>query len=538
MNAPFFRDPVLRGWLKPKAGKRGDGFCGGGGVSEAIKRALGRGPDVAVNHSPVAIAMHAKNHPETKHLCENIRKVHPQRLFPGEEWEFLWFSPDCTYHSRARGGKPFRDRHAARRRRGLMWEVPRWAKAVKPAVLFVENVPEVRDWGPLLEDGTPDPARKGETFARWVAMLRNLGYVVEWRELKACDFGAPTSRKRLFIVARRDGHPIVWPTPTHGPGRAKPYRTAAECIDWSIPAPSIFLTREEAKAWGKAHGCNAPRRPLSEKTMARIARGIFRYILKNPRPFIVPVTHAGERRPHFLEDPLPTITGANRGELALVAPTLIQTSYGEREGQAPRSLDIQAPIGTVVAGGVKHSLVAAFLARHYGGHENDGEHPSLPFHTITARDHHALVSGHLLKLRGTSDAHIEASGASLAEPLPTVSAQGNHLAEVQAFLVRYNGTSEPQDLQLPLTTVDTTDRFGLVMVHGVPHVIVDITMRMLKPRELFNAHGFAPDYEIENVDGRTLTSEEQIEMVGNSVPVDLAEALIRAQYEYRAEAAA
>lgn len=273
-----------------------DLFAGGGGTSTGIESVLGRSPDVAINHDPEALAMHETNHPGTEHACESVFDVYPAKRWPGRRWGFAWFSPDCTFHSKARGGKPFRDPNRARRIRGCAGIVVRWADQVRPRILFVENVEEFKDWCPLTEDGTPDASKRGSSFHRWVARLRNLGYVVEWKELRACDFGAPTSRKRLFVIARCDGQPIAWPKPTHGPSRAEPYRTAAEFIDWSLPVPSIFLNKREAKAWGKAHGVPAPKRPLAKATLppsgarrhalrGRLTQPIHRQV---PRPRGVP----------------------------------------------------------------------------------------------------------------------------------------------------------------------------------------------------------------------------------------------------------
>lgn len=492
-----------------------DLFAGGGGTSTGIESALGRSPDVAINHNAEALAMHAANHPNTRHLCESVHDVDPREALAGKQCGLMWLSPDCTYHSKARGGKPHRDRDRARRIRGLAWIAHRWAKTVRPRVICVENVEELQQWGPLGPDNQPDPSRRGETFARWVNGLRKLGYVVEWRELRACDYGAPTSRKRLFIVARCDGMPIVWPVPTHGRGRPKPYRTAAECIDWSIPCPSIFDRKK----------------PLAENTLRRIARGIRRFVIESPAPFIVRFAHGeqdatGKRRgkgEHSLGEPLPTVATSN--EFGLVAPTLIQTSYGEREGQAPRILDLHQPLGTVVAGGVKHSLVAAFLARHFGGHENDGAQMGLPMHTITTQDHHALVTSHLLKFQQNS------VGQDVRQPIDTLMAGATRFAEVRAFLVKFYGaTKDGQQLGLPMSTVTTKDRFGLVTVEGFEYVIVDIGMRMLTPRELFNAQGFPPEYRIDvGGDGRRLTKTAQTRMCGNSVSPPMAAAVVRAQ---------
>jgi DNA (cytosine-5)-methyltransferase 1 len=524
-----------------------DNFAGGGGASTGIEWALGRSPDIAVNHDAQALALHEANHPATRHLCEDVFDVDPREACGGRPVALAWFSPDCTFFSKARGARPFRDRNKARRRRGLAGVVIRWADAVRPRVIAMENVEEFQDWGPLGEDGLPDPARRGFNFRRWWARLENLGYQVEMRELRACDYGAPTTRKRLFIIARCDGLPIVWPAPTHGPG-LQPYRTAAECIDWSIPVRSIFDRKK----------------PLAENTLRRIARALRRYVVEAAQPFVIPLTHHGERRGHPMDEPLPTITGAHRGELALVspylarigqtsgngkyvndlrdplttattkaehllvAPTMIQTGWGEREGQAPRALDLHKPVGTIMAGGNKHALVSAFLARHYGGHENDGAPLQMSLPTITARDHHSLVTSHLLHLRGTC-----ADGKPVMEPMPTVTAGGNHLAEVRAFLVKYYGTDQDPQLGLPLHTITTKDRFGLVVVRigGAEFVIADIGMRMLEPLELFNAQGFGKGYlRPVSVKGKPLTREAQVRLVGNSVCPPVAQALVRAQF--------
>lgn len=320
-----------------------DGFAGGGGASEGIRRAIGRGPDIAINHDPEAIAMHEANHPEARHYCESIYDVDPVEACKGGDAWFAWFSPDCTHHSRARGGKP-RQKNI----RGLAWVVTKWARAVRPAIIMVENVEEFRDWGPLDENDQPIESRKGETFREWVGQLGKLGYEVEHRTLVACDFGAPTSRKRLFIVARCDGMPIVWPEPTHGHGRARPHRTAAEIIDWTIPRPSIF----------------ARKKPLAEATLRRIATGVRRYVL-----------------------------GGNPYVVGDVAGTMVHIGNGERQGQAPRTYDLRKPLTTVVAQGVKHCLVAALLTKHYGG--VIGHEVTRPIGTVTAQDHHALTTARL-----------------------------------------------------------------------------------------------------------------------------------------------
>jgi DNA (cytosine-5)-methyltransferase 1 len=490
-----------------------DSFAGGGGTSTGIEMALGRSPDVAINHDAEAIRMHMANHPKTRHYVSNVWDVDPVEATGGQQVALFWLSPDCTYHSKARGGKPHRDRNKARRIRGLPWVAVRWAKAVRPAVIAMENVEEIADWGPMGTDGRPCPLRKGFTFRRFVAMLSNLGYTVDWQELVAADYGAPTTRKRLFLIARCDGRPIVWPEPTHGKGRSQPWRAAAECIDFSLPCPSIFERS----------------RPLAENTLRRIARGIRRFVIEDADPFIVPLRGTSEAHSsvHDIHDPLSTVSAGGThhaliapfitehanasnqrnmpadeplrtvcanvkgGHFGLVAPVLIQTRNGERDGQAPRVLDVRGPLNTVTAKGSQGALVSAFLAKHYGGHENDGIDLRLPMSTITTQDHHALVT---------------------------------------AFLVAYYGNERDGGrLSDPMRTLTTKERFGLVTVRGEEYRIADIGMRMLQPRELYLAQGFPPDYIIDRgADGMPFTKTAQVRMCGNSVSPPIAAAIVRA----------
>lgn len=461
-----------------------DNFAGGGGASTGIEAALGRPVDFAINHDPEAIAMHRANHPQTVHYCSSVWDVNPTQLARGRPVELGWFSPDCTFHSKARGGKPFRDRNMARRRRGLANLIPRWAATpAAPRIICLENVEEFADWGPLLANGRICPKRRGMLFRRWHRQLEALGYRIDMRELKACDYGAPTTRNRLFIVMRRDSGEIIFPEATHGPWQgAHPYRTAAECIDWAIPCPSIF---ERA-------------RPLAEATMRRIARGVMRYVVNNPQPFIVGIDNKsnGARDAWAGAEPLRTITTENR-----------------------------------------FAMVAAFLARHYGGHENDGASLSRPMHTITTQDHHALVTSHLMKYYGTDqDPRID-------QPLGTITTK-DRFAEVRAFLLRFYGQSKEAGLMSPLDTITTKDRFGLVTVRGEPYRIVDIGMRMLAPHELYKAQGFPAGYIIdhgtdEHGERMPLTKTAQVRMCGNSVSPKVAEALVRANVvEQRQQVAA
>ncbi len=460
-----------------------DNFAGGGGASTGIADALGRPVDVAINHDEAALAMHAANHPTTRHVRSNILEVDPREVCGGRQVGDAWFSPDCTEHSRAKGGKP-RNRGT----RSLAWVVVDWARLVRPLRMFLENVEEFEDWGPLDEHDRPDPVRRGETFRQFVAALIDLGYAVEWRSLVAADYGAPTTRRRLFMIARCDGKPIVWPEASHGRGRALAWRTAASIIDWSLPCPSIF---ERA-------------RPLADATNHRVAVGVRRFVLESGDPFIVPIQGHG-----------------------LVAPTLIQTGYGERKGQAPRALDLGKPLGTVVAGGQKHALVAAFLTKHYGGVIGHGV--QRPIGVVTTKDHHALTCAFLTKFYGTS------IGCAVQLPLPTVTANdrgGGHLAEVRAFLVKYYGAGGGAQTQMvwdPLHTVTTRARFGLVVIGGESYEIADLGMRMLGPRELFRAMAFPDTYEIAPMfHGKPLTKTVQIEKAGNSVPPVMARAIVAA----------
>lgn len=466
----------------PTLGGKGlvfDYFAGAGGASTGIEWALGRSPDVAINHCEHAVAVHALNHPETDHVHVDVWDVDPVRHLPPGDVDAVWFSPDCTHFSRARGATP-----VSKKVRGLAWVVLRVAARRRPRVIFLENVPEFVTWGPVRKRRfgrhrgkvMPIATRVGETFRRFVGQLQALGYVVEHRVLMASDHGAPTHRRRLILIARRDGQPVVWPAATHGPGRPHSHRTAAECIDWSIPCPSIF---------GRA-------RPLADATCKRIADGIRRFVINAPRPFLAPV-----------------------GE-GFLAHTMVQTGYGEHARQRPRSLDLGAPLGTVVAGGSKHALVSVWLAKHYGGVVGHGV--DRPLGTVTTVDHHSLVACHLTKFYGTS------TGADLDGPAPTITGQGQHLGLVAAFLTKYYGQGTGQDLGEPMHTVVTKDRFGLVtvLVDGETYAIADIGLRMLTPRELARAQGFPDTFRLIG------TQKDQVARIGNSVCPPLARAVVEA----------
>ena len=536
-----------------------DNFAGGGGASVGIERAIGRPIDVAINHDAEACAMYAANFPSTHVLCQSVYRadprdvVHEASLRRGSRRalpvDLAWFSPDCTDHSKAKGAAPIRHHNS----RDLAWVIVHWAELVRPRIIMMENVEEWIGWCPvrhrrdgdgrLVFDaaGSPvlerDPDRAGETFRKWTRALRRRRYTLDWRELRACDHGAPTTRKRLFVVARCDGAPIAWPEATHGDGRERPFRTAADIIDWSLPCPSIFLTREEGRAIGV-------KRPLVDATLRRIARGVQRYVIDAPAPFVVPaprgavprarsiapfvvpVTHQGDDRVHRASEPLRTITTAHRGEHALAAAFLVPR-YGEREGQPPRTHPIDVPSPTVVTTANGHRLVAAFLAQYSAGSHagRPARAATEPESTITTRGpHQSVVASTLINLKGR-----RRRDRSVSDPVPTITAGGWHIGEVRAFLMKYYGSDQDPRLDAPLHTVTTRDRFGLVMVGGAPYAIVDIGMRMLTPPELFRAQGFPDGYVIAtSVDGKPLTRTAQVRMCGNAVNPQLSEALVRA----------
>ncbi|WP_115073966.1 DNA cytosine methyltransferase [Kluyvera ascorbata] len=620
-----------------------DNFAGGGGASTGIELAIGRSVDIAINHDENAIAMHKTNHPDTLHYCESVFDVDPVAATGGNPVGLAWFSPDCRHFSKAKGAKPVK-----KEIRGLAWIVLRWALAKRPRVMMLENVEEFKTWGPLLEDEMrPDPARTGETFAAFVGMLstgiaadhpalaevcdflaikpsstqaqqlvEGLGYTVDFRELRACDYGAPTIRKRFFMVMRCDGLAIEWPAVTHGDpkslevqsGKLAPWRTAAECIDWNIPALSIFDRKK----------------PLAENTLKRIARGIQRFVIESASPFIVKCNHTSTRTnydcfrgqalgeplqtitkthgyavavPHLTKfrtgatgqpvtKPVPTVTagtskrpGGNGHAMGIVeaALTPFLAGNGGSEYQAkPRPLDKPAhtilkqsraclvtpviarqfgasvghradePSATITAGGGgKSQLVSAFLAKHYGGnYTGPGVSLDEPAHSVTTVDHHALISAqvvgvggragqsrprdvsepiqtlttkadsamvtsHLIKLRGTCR-----DGQQLEEPMPTITAGGQHVGEVRTFLETYCGESSNE---------------WLVTIEGVKYQIVDIGMRMLQPHELYKAQGFPAGYVIDqDYRGKRYAKDKQVARCGNAVPPPFAEALVRA----------
>jgi DNA (cytosine-5)-methyltransferase 1 len=487
-----------------------DNFAGGGGASTGISVAIGRSVDIAINHDPAAIAMHKANHPDTEHYCESVWDIDPVKACKGRPVGLAWFSPDCKHFSKAKGGKP-----VEKKIRGLAWIVLKWAGKVRPRVIMLENVEEFVTWGPVRK-GKPVKSKKGQTFEMWKSQLVSLGYKVEHRELRACDYGAPTSRKRFFLVARCDGKPIVWPKPTHGDpekievrcGLMKPWRTAAECIDWSLPCPSIFDRKK----------------PLAENTLRRIARGIQKFVIDNPKPFIVQVNYAGAKWDYCnpVEKPLATIT-AKHG-FGLVSPVISQIG---QTGGGDRLHDIQEPLSTIVSK-AEHMLVAPTLIQYHSETakaEHRGQNVKEPVMTLDGSNRYGLVTSHLLQMNNNCD------GRSLNEPIPTIVAGPGHWGEVRTFLMSYYGSEKDlgQRLDEPLRTITSKDRFGIVTVHGRDYQIVDIGMRMLEPHELFAAQGFPKDYIINRDDtGKPYPKTAQVARCGNSVPPPFAEALTRA----------
>lgn len=549
-----------------------DNFAGGGGASTGIELAIGRSVDIAINHDPAAIAMHKVNHPNTKHYTEDVWAVDPVDACAGRRVALAWFSPDCKHFSRAKGGKPV-DKNI----RGLAWVIIKWAYLVHPRVIMMENVPEIVTWGPLDKDNRPIKSKQGDTFAVFLGMLttgvkpnrsaiqeacdaigwkrtsiemqkilRNgLGYNVEFRKMRSCDYGAPTSRERFYMIARCDGAPIRWPEPTHAPkgsfevlsGEKQPYHTAAECIDWSIPCKSIF-EREK---------------PLAENTLRRIARGIKKFVIDNPNPFIV--NYKFDNAPESVENPLSTITTVNshyivtptitaigqtgtkdrsreidkplstvcsKAEHLLVAPSLIQYHSEQQENEV-RGQELTEPIQTLDTSNRYALSVAAIMKNYAGGYSGAGSSVEDPLHTVTATDHNALLTAHILTLRNNMD------GQELDEPLSTVTAGGLHHAEVEAFLIKYFSSGSPKPVDEPLDTITTKDRFAVVTIHGEEYVITDIRMRMLQPKELFKAQGFPDDYIIDHdADGNPYPKKEQVAKCGNAVTPPTAAALVRA----------
>ena len=491
-----------------------DNFAGGGGASTGIEMATGYSVDIAINHDPEAIKMHKANHPRTKHYCENVWAVDPIAACKGNPVGLAWFSPDCKHFSKAKGGKP-KDKNI----RGLAWVACRWAGLVRPRVIMLENVEEFRTWGPLNRRHHPVKNKQGKTFERFVRQLEELGYEVQFKELVAADYGAPTMRKRFFMIARCDGKSIVWPEPTHAPadseevkaGLFKPYVGAYTQIDFSLPCPSIFDTSEEIK---EKYGIRAVR-PLAPKTMERIARGLKKFVLDNPEPFIIQCKFNNDAQD--IKKPLGTITTI--GSHLLVEPYLSvnrENHFGS---------DMREPIHTITSNN-QHMLMTPTLIQYHSETaqgEVRGQTIKEPIMTVDGSNRYGLVTSFLSKFYKTC------IGQDEREPLHTVTTSAGHFGEVRAFLIKYYGDATGQDIKQPLDTVTTKDRFGLVTIEGVDYQIVDIGLRMLEPRELYGCQGFPEDYIIDHdYTGKTYPRTEQVRRCGNAVCPPIPAALVRA----------
>lgn len=499
-----------------------DNFAGGGGTSTGLELATDRPVDIAINHDPAAILLHTANHPYTRHYQEDVFAIDPVAVCRGQKVALAWFSPDCKHFSRAKGGTP-----VSKKIRGLAWIVLRWAAKVRPRVIILENVEEFETWGPV-RHGKPVKSKTGQTFRKWICQLQDLGYKIEYRRLRACDYGAPTSRERFFLVARCDSRPIVWPKPTHGrpdsakvkSGKLQLWKTTAEILDWSLPCPSIFETTAEIAEKYKIRAV----RPLADKTLRRIAKGIQKFVLQNPAPFIVECNHDRDGfREQTMDTPLRTITG--------------KLGYG---------------------------MVMPFLTQYHSfrGQDLRGQTVTTPLQTVDASNRYALVTASLVQL------NHNCTGQGLSEPLHTITAGAGHFCLMTGFLEKYYGQGVGQRLDAPLGTVVSKDRFGLVniriekavpgvacgkwpqirellnqfcgyslepddllifVINGECYIMTDIGLRMLTPRELYNAQGFPADYIIDrDCLGHKYPKKEQVARCGNAVPPPFAYALVKA----------
>lgn len=571
-----------------------DNFAGGGGASTGIELAAGRPVAIAINHDPDAILLHKTNHPYTEHLQASVWDVDPREVCKGRPVGLAWFSPDCKHFSKAKGAA-LRDRKI----RGLAWIVLRWAGTVRPRVIMLENVEEFQTWGPVRK-GKPVKKHAGETFRKFISQLEDLGYVVEYRELVAADYGAPTTRKRFALIARCDGKPIVWPERTHAPrdseevksGKLLPWRSAAEIIDWSLPSYSIFASKQEIK---EKYGVNAVR-PLADNTLRRVIRGVDKFTIKSGKPFLVECNHGGDGHTRTVEEPINTVTGKYTGGLAepvmapftfsntggsvgspanepvhtirsaggqvLSAANLIQ--YHTEQTENVRAAGLGSPIPTVDAAN-RHGLVSAQLVEYYGnGNPIDVQQP---MHTVTAHDREAVVCAHIDKY---FNGGYKGCGDCAGDPLSTVTALPRHGC-VAAHVVKFKGKNLGQHPSEPLQTITASagefaecrtvlakvepgrdlgnwpqirtllnkhcgyelkeDEILLLIIRGIAYYIADITLRMLTPRELYNAMGFPVDYQIErDYLGNDYPKSKQVARCGNAVCPPLATAMVRANF--------
>ncbi len=533
-----------------------DNFSGGGGASTGIELACGRPVTIAINHDPDAILLHRTNHPYTEHLQASVWDVDPVEVCKGRPVGLAWFSPDCKHFSKAKGAALV-DRNI----RGLAWIVLRWAALVRPRVIMLENVEEFQTWGPVRK-GKPVKSKAGHTFRKWKQQLSALGYKIEHRELVAADYGAPTTRKRFVLVARCDGKPIVWPEQTHAPidskrvkaGKLLPWRSAAEIIDWTVPGYSIFATRQEI--WER-YGVRAVR-PLADNTMRRVIRGVDKFTIRSGRPFIVECNHGGDGHTRGVAVPVNTVTGKYTGGLCepIVAPFTfsntggsvgdsasgpvhtIRTAGGQilsaanliqyhtEQTEAVRASGVGKPIQTVDASN-RYGLACANLVEYYTG----GRPLNIrdPLHTVTAHDREALTAAHIVEFKGQD------IGQSADKPLRTITASAGEFADCRAVLVKAEGgdLGHWPEIRALLNRYCgyqlEDDEVILLVIRGIAYYIADITLRMLIPRELYNAMGFPRDYIIRrDYLGNAYGKTKQVARCGNAVCPPLAEAMVRA----------
>ncbi|KAF1025010.1 MAG: hypothetical protein GAK29_02179 [Acinetobacter bereziniae] len=540
-----------------------DFFAGGGGASTGLEMGLNRPIYAAVNHNPKALSMHEANHPHAKHYVQDVFAVDPVSICDGYQVGWFHASPDCTHHSQAAGGQPRK-----KEIRDLAWVIPKFAGKVKPDVITMENVKQMLKWGPLIakrdkatgrvitldkillngkiqyriaEPGeyvprdnqflVPDPKRIGQTWKQFIRHLKRLGYEVEWKKMVAADFGAPTTRERLFLVARCDGKSIIWPEPNYNktPKRGqKKWRAGAECIDFTDLGKSIF---------------DRPK-PLADKTLKRIARGLKKFVIDIDNPFLVNSTTPfisrdfGTSTGHGIQEPLATITSAFGGHSGLISPILSPFFTEFANGSQQRNWSATEPLSTICAQvkGGHHGLVSAYMMQANGGfNETDGRKLNEPLTTITnTGSQQQLVSAVFTQAYYGDKSDSDHRSESIDNPLRTITTENRHsfvsatlsqeniesALRVATFLINFYGNGDARDISAPLDTITTKDRLALVTVwiQGEPWLIVDIRMRMLHPRELYKAQGFPDTYIIEQGhDGKTLSKKDQVFMVGNSV---------------------
>lgn len=514
-----------------------DCFAGGGGASVGIEMALGRPVDIAIDHDEQAIRMHKTNHPQTLHLTEDIFKVDLEKYVHGQHVALMWASPDCTSHSKAKGGQP--------RKQGLRilpWAVYKHARKILPDVIIMENVEEIQQWGPLDENGKPIPERKGEEYQKFISSMKSLGYDFDSRELVAADYGAPTTRKRWYAIFRRDGKPIVWPEPTHsktGTNGKKKWVPVSSVLDFTDLGNSIF----------------GRKKPLAENTMRRTARGLEKFVFNNPEPFIIQVNHSGENfRGQSIHEPMPTVTQKHGfGVITPVAVPFIDKTYGGNYKGAGSGMN--QPVSTITT--VDHNrLITPLLIQYHSETTKTGVRGQAvtdPLQTIDTSNRYGLVIAFLEKF------YKSGTGQSLAEPIHTITTSPGHFGQVSVlavdwkelqeagideetarkatwvsqFIMEYYGCGIGQSLNDPLHTIVTKDRFALITILGNEYAILDIFLRMLTPEELKLAQGFPPDYIIDrNYNWKKYPVCEQVKRIGNSVVPIMAEALVSANCPY------